>query len=116
MMKTLKGYEAILAKERDPGGVMLCKYQDPISGAMEGLSAEEARGVAMEDPGLIWGYTQGEGVERFGEVETMPYEGDGDYTKATVKKCGCGRTFVTWENEEKCGECLGFGYGGGKAP
>ena len=35
-------------------GVDLNKYADPIEDAREGLTLDEARDVAMEDPKLIW--------------------------------------------------------------
>lgn len=36
--------------------IVLCKYADPEEGAREGLSLSEAREIAAEDPGLIYGY------------------------------------------------------------
>jgi hypothetical protein len=47
----LKGHEAIEYAERH--GVTLNKYADPTEGAREGLTVEEARDVASEDPSLI---------------------------------------------------------------
>lgn len=45
-------YEAIEIAERE--GLTLSKYADPVEGAREGLTVEEARLVAREDPGLIY--------------------------------------------------------------
>jgi Zn finger protein HypA/HybF involved in hydrogenase expression len=35
-------------------GTLLNKYADPIAGAREGLSLDEARQIGREDPGMIW--------------------------------------------------------------
>lgn len=35
-------------------GVTLNKFADPLEGARENLSFEEAEEIAKEDPGLIW--------------------------------------------------------------
>ena len=35
-------------------GAVLHKYADPTEDAREGLTIDEARDVAMEDPNLIW--------------------------------------------------------------
>lgn len=35
-------------------GMTLSKYADPTEGARTGLTIDEARDVAKEDPGLIW--------------------------------------------------------------
>lgn len=51
MTQELEGYEAIEYAEQN--GLPLSKYSDPMSGAQEGLTAEEARLVASEDPRLI---------------------------------------------------------------
>lgn len=51
-MTTISGYDAIeYAKEN---GLTLNKYSDPIEDAREGLSPDEARKIAREDPSLIW--------------------------------------------------------------
>lgn len=47
----LSGYGAIEYAEEH--GMELSKYQDPIEGPREGLSVEEAREIAREDPNLI---------------------------------------------------------------
>ena len=48
----LTGSDALrYAAERD---LLLNKFADPIEGAREGLTIEEARDVAREDPSLIW--------------------------------------------------------------
>jgi len=49
----LTGYEAIEAKERGEN-ITLNKYTDPREEARENLSASEARGIAREDPSLIY--------------------------------------------------------------
>lgn len=46
------GYEAIGIAEA--GGLTLNKYADPTEDAREGLTVEEAKLVASEDPLLIW--------------------------------------------------------------
>lgn len=46
------GYEAIEKAEKL--GLKLNKYNDPIEGAREGLTVDEAKEIAQEDPGLIW--------------------------------------------------------------
>lgn len=51
-MTRLKGQAAIERAERD--GLTLCKFSDPIEGAREGLSVEEAREIARQDPSLIY--------------------------------------------------------------
>ena len=43
----------IQAKEQDPD-VIVCKYADPTEGYREGLTLDEAREVAAEDPGLLF--------------------------------------------------------------
>lgn len=48
----LTGYEAI--NYADENGLTLNKYSDPIEDAREGLSVDEARKVADEDPALIY--------------------------------------------------------------
>jgi hypothetical protein len=47
----LTGWTAIEVAERS--GLLLSKAADPTEGAREGLSVEEARAVAAEDPSLI---------------------------------------------------------------
>jgi len=49
---TLTGYAAIDYAEEH--GVLLNKYQDPTEGGRIGLTVQEARDVAAEDPSLIW--------------------------------------------------------------
>lgn len=49
----LTGYAAITYAEYS-GQLTLNKYADPIEDAREGLSVEEARKIALEDPALIW--------------------------------------------------------------
>jgi hypothetical protein len=49
----LTGHAAIAAKEAN-ANVRLNKYADPIEGAREDISLEEAREIAREDAGLIW--------------------------------------------------------------
>lgn len=51
-MKRLEGYEAI--EHAEEFGLTLCKYNDPIEDAREGLSIEEAREIAREDSSLIY--------------------------------------------------------------
>lgn len=47
----LSGYGAIEYAERH--GMELSKYSDPVEDAREGLTVEEAREIAREDPNLI---------------------------------------------------------------
>ena len=49
---TLFGYEAIEYAEAN--GLTLSKYNDPIEDAREGLTPDEARKIAREDPRLIY--------------------------------------------------------------
>lgn len=49
---TLTGLDAIAHAEAH--GLRLSKYADPIEDAREGLTVEEAREVAAEDPSLIY--------------------------------------------------------------
>jgi len=49
----LSGYLAIEFAEVN-GGLPLNKYADPIEDAREGLTVDEARAIAREDPRLIW--------------------------------------------------------------
>lgn len=49
---TLQGHEAIEYAERN--GLTLNKYADPTEDAREGLTVDEARGIAREDSSLIW--------------------------------------------------------------
>ena len=48
----LTGYEAINYAEAN--GLTLSKYNDPIEDAREGLTPDEARNLALEDPTLIY--------------------------------------------------------------
>lgn len=48
----LTGHDAI--DHAEANGLTLSKYADPTEGAREGLSIEDAREVAAEDPNLIW--------------------------------------------------------------
>jgi len=50
-MKTLIGIEAVEYARKNAKA--LSKYADPIEDAREGLSVEEAREIAREDPNLI---------------------------------------------------------------
>ena len=49
---TLTGFDAIDYAEAH--GLTLSKYGDPTEGARDGLTVDEAREVAAEDPGLIY--------------------------------------------------------------
>ena len=51
-MTTYTGHQAIEIAETN--GADLNKYADPIEDARTGLSIDEAREVATEDPSLIW--------------------------------------------------------------
>lgn len=51
-MSNLSGYEAITYAEAN--GLTLNKYNDPTEDAREGLTVDEARKIALEDPGLIY--------------------------------------------------------------
>ena len=48
----ITGYDAINYAEAN--GLTLNKYADPIEDGRTGLTVDEARKVAAEDPGLIW--------------------------------------------------------------
>lgn len=48
----LNGYEAINYAETN--GLTLNKYNDPIEDARQGLTPEEARKIANQDPSLIY--------------------------------------------------------------
>lgn len=50
--KRIIGYEAIAYAERT--GRPLHKYADPIEGHLDGLTPEQARVIASEDPSLIY--------------------------------------------------------------
>jgi hypothetical protein len=52
MKKRLTGWDAIEYAEAHD--LTLCKYNDPIENAREGLTVEEAREIAGEDNGLIY--------------------------------------------------------------
>lgn len=49
---TVTGHDAIVHAERT--GAPLYKHADPVEGARVGLTVEEARAIAAEDPSLIW--------------------------------------------------------------
>jgi len=51
-MTTLHGYDAIEYAERH--GLRLSKHTDPIEHAREGLTVDEARDIARDDPSLIY--------------------------------------------------------------
>jgi hypothetical protein len=51
MTNKLSGFEAIEYAEAN--GLTLSKYNDPIEEAREGLTPDEARKIAREDPSLI---------------------------------------------------------------
>ena len=48
----LTRYAAIAYAEAH--GVTLCKYADPVEGARDDVSIEEARAIAREDAGLLY--------------------------------------------------------------
>ena len=50
--QTLTGHAAI--RHAEATGRTLSKYTDPTEDAREGLSADEARAIAAEDPSLIY--------------------------------------------------------------
>ena len=50
--QTLTGHAAI--RHAEAHGITLSKYADPTEDAREGLSADEARDIAAEDPSLIY--------------------------------------------------------------
>lgn len=52
METTITGLAAIEMAERE--GLTLGKYADPVEGAREGLTPDEAREIAREDPGLVY--------------------------------------------------------------
>lgn len=51
-MTTITGHDAI--KYAAANGLNLNKFADPTEDATFGLSIEEAKAVAQEDPSLIW--------------------------------------------------------------
>lgn len=51
-MKRIEGIEAI--EYATLYNKTLCKYTDPTEEAREGLTVDEAREIAREDPSLIW--------------------------------------------------------------
>jgi len=51
-LEPLQGWDAILMAEKR--GLRLSKYNDPLEGPQDGLTVEEAKEVAREDPGLIY--------------------------------------------------------------
>ena len=79
---SLSGYEAIEYAERT--GATLNKHADPIEGARDSLTIDEARQVASEDASLIW-------------VAVEPCEGC--QAPATVSR-DCGGGVAWW-----CSEC-----------
>jgi hypothetical protein len=52
MSNTLTGYAAIEYAETH--GVTVSKYNDPTEDARDGLSVDEARKIAAEDPSLVY--------------------------------------------------------------
>jgi hypothetical protein len=52
--RRLKGHDAIEAVDSGRASGELCKYTDPTEEARSGLSVEEARAIAKEDPSLIY--------------------------------------------------------------
>lgn len=52
MTKQLTGRDAI--DYADDHGLTLCKYADPTEDARTGLSVDEARAIAAEDPSLVY--------------------------------------------------------------
>lgn len=52
MGKRLTGHDAIERAAHD--GLTLNKYEAPTEGARSGLTVDEAREIAREDPSLIW--------------------------------------------------------------
>lgn len=48
----ITGHDAIETAERQ--GLTLHKFADPTEDARDGLTPDEARQVAAEDPSLIW--------------------------------------------------------------
>lgn len=61
------GWQAIEAAEQT--GATLGKYADPIEGAREGLTVEQAREVAREDPALVYLDVPASEVEYYGTQE-----------------------------------------------
>lgn len=49
---TITGHDAI--RHAAALGLVLCKHSDPVEDAREGLTEDEAREVAREDPSLIY--------------------------------------------------------------
>ena len=72
-MGNLTGWAAIDAAERDER-VALRKYADPVEDARTGLSVQEARAIAQEDPGLIWA-DEYVGPIRVIDGHPVPYSG-----------------------------------------
>lgn len=102
-MKT--GHDAIEFAEQT--GTTLNKYEDPVEEARSGLTVEEAREIASEDPSLIWvedetedltlhNLTTGEPIRKLTAEEVAHYNeisengtcegGTGSRTTATLRK------------------------------
>ena len=79
---TLEGFAAIEYAEAHE--MTLSKYNDPTEDAREGLTPDEARAVAREDPRLIHlslscsGWTEGDGTGHDGYY-VADYFADGEY-------------------------------------
>jgi hypothetical protein len=102
----LQGYDAIGHAEQH--GMLLSKYNDPIEDAREGLTVEEAREVAAQDPSLIYlnlGLTK-----RTGPCdEDLFWEAVADLDWATHSKQPRGYNYLKrqvlayWDREFICG-------------
>lgn len=85
MTTKITGYDAI--KYAAENGLNLNKFADPTEDETWGLSIEEAKEVAAEDPGLIWVDTDhdpedGSNLRKEGQIMTDAFKrGVNDYAK-----------------------------------
>lgn len=118
--KILTGHDAITYAEA--AGLTLKKYADPIEGAREGLTVDEAREVAREDQGLIYlEALNGGGPAVPGPrhvvgdlVETLiaTFDTDDDGTERHVQPGQIGRV-VSADHYEQQGWTYGVVFGNG---
>lgn len=73
--KTLTGFDAI--DHADENGLTLSKHADPVEGAREGVSVEDAREVAAEDPSLIFLTVDEASLDAAHEIGEGQFGGDG---------------------------------------
>ncbi|HSH28633.1 MAG TPA: hypothetical protein VK971_01900 [Thiohalobacter sp.] len=88
MISIITGYDAIEYAEQH--GLTLGKYADPTEDAREGLTPDEAREIAAEDPSLI--YLTGQRVEA-GEGE--------DHDAGHIERIEGSVAHVAWDSGVK---------------